>query len=87
MTEEDLVKVLKALGQEKRLRIVGVIGGEEWSVEGIGIATGIRQGLLSQHLRVLREAGVVDLRKSGKWSFYSVGRGVMVEVVERLGEL
>lgn len=50
-------------------------------------ATGLKQSLLSFHLRVLREAGVVRDRRVGRWGFYSIDDAAMRELAAGIGRL
>lgn len=62
----------KALADEKRLRILEILRGGEHCVCVLSEALGIRQSLLSFHLRTLREAGLVSDRRDGRWVHYSL---------------
>lgn len=48
---------------------------------------GLRQSLVSYHLRLLKEAGLVQEERRGRWSFYSLNRAVLHELVDWLGAL
>ncbi|NJD18994.1 MAG: metalloregulator ArsR/SmtB family transcription factor [Gemmatimonadetes bacterium] len=75
-----VLTLLSALADEKRLRIVEILRGGERCVCHIQPALDISQPLLSHHLRVLREAGLVRDRRQGRWIHYAL-------VPEVLGEL
>lgn len=60
---ETEVKILKALADETRITIVEFLNGEEKCVKDIVQITSKAQPTVSQHLRVLREAGVIKFRK------------------------
>jgi len=61
---ENEVKILKALADETRLTIVEVLkGGKEKCVYEIIPVTGKSQPTVSQHLKILREAGILKFRK------------------------
>jgi len=62
----------RALADEKRLRILEILREGELCVCVLTEALGIRQSLLSFHLRTLREAGLVSDRKDGRWVHYSL---------------
>ena len=71
MTANDTVgRQLRALGDETRMNIVACLGAEEWCVCELTESIGIPQPLLSFHLRVLKEAGLVSDRREGRWSYY-----------------
>lgn len=62
----------KALCDDTRLRIVELLADGERCVCDIQGPMGISQPLLSFHLKVLREAGVVSDRRAGRWAYYSL---------------
>jgi len=63
-------KVLKALGDPMRLRIVALLSHGELCVCHIEAALSLTQATASRHLAVLRNAGVVEPRRAGHWVFY-----------------
>ena len=63
---------LKALGNAKRLEIVGILRKGEKKVGDLEKIIGISQSALSQHLAVLRTAGIVSTRRSAQSVFYSL---------------
>ncbi len=69
---EQILKCLKALSEESRVRIVMLLGKQELSVcELMGVLR-ISQPLVSRHLSILKEAGLVKSRRDGKLHFFSV---------------
>ncbi len=69
---ERIAKFLKILADANRLRIISAIGNEECSVSGIMNDTGLPQTLVSFHLRVLREAGLVEAERKGAFIYYRI---------------
>ena len=70
----DLVKALKALSSEPRLKMLRLLKGRALCVNAITARLRMTQSAVSQHLRVLREAGLVRPEKRGYWMHYSVDR-------------
>ena len=70
MTDKAIAKVFKALGDETRLEIVRMLAGKERCVCAFLSAFNMTQPAVSNHLRVLREAGVVLDARDGRWIFY-----------------
>lgn len=66
--------LLRAIGHPLRIAILNVIRAEERSVGDIEAETAITQPGLSQHLGVLRKAGLVDTRRESKHVFYRPNR-------------
>lgn len=62
----------RALGDETRLRILEQLGTGERSVSDLVVLLDIGQSLMSHHLRILREAGLVIDRRDGRWIHYSI---------------
>ncbi|ODS36675.1 MAG: hypothetical protein A7316_02515 [Candidatus Altiarchaeales archaeon WOR_SM1_86-2] len=60
---ENEVKILKALADETRITIVEFLKGKEKCVYEIIPITGKSQPTVSQHLKILREAGILKFRK------------------------
>ncbi len=73
----------EVLADPVRRRILEVLGPGEVSAGGIGtvISTefGITQPAVSQHLKVLREAGLVTVRAAAAHRFYAVDRAALAE--------
>ncbi len=69
---QQLETVLKALGEPTRLKIVKLLSVRELCVCELEAVLGISQPRISQHLRVLKEAGIVNERKERQRSFYSL---------------
>lgn len=59
-------QLFKVLGSEARLGLLHLIGPEPRTVGALVELTGMSQPLASQHLRTLREAGLVTASRSGK---------------------
>jgi ArsR family transcriptional regulator len=70
----ELAKVLKALSDETRLRVVNLILERECCVCEVMQALGISQTRASRNLSLLCDAGLLERRKEGLWTLYSVNR-------------
>jgi ArsR family transcriptional regulator len=66
-----LLERLKALADETRLRIYGVLLRHELNVNEIVAVLGMGQSRVSRHLKILTDCGLLKCRKDGLWSFYS----------------
>jgi ArsR family transcriptional regulator, arsenate/arsenite/antimonite-responsive transcriptional repressor len=68
-----LAPVFKALGDPVRLRLISLIGGRqggEVCVCDLTAAFDLTQPTISHHLKVLREAGIIDSQRRGTWVYY-----------------
>ncbi len=68
----EAAQLFKVLGSESRLGLLRAIGQEPRTVGALSTATGLSQPLVSQHLRTLRQAGLVTASRSGKEITYRV---------------
>jgi ArsR family transcriptional regulator len=68
----DLVKAMKALSDETRLRILNLLLERECCVCEVMQALDISQTRASRNLSALYDAGFLRLRKDGLWSLYSI---------------
>lgn len=61
-----------ALGDQTRLSIMDLVGRDQQCVCDLQEALGIAPNLLSYHLRILREAGLVEASRRGRWVDYRI---------------
>lgn len=61
-----------ALADETRLRLLNVMRDREVNVNSFVEILGESQPKISRHLAFLRSAGVVEVRRDGKWIFYKI---------------
>ena len=80
----DLAKVFKALGDPVRLRLMSMIAsrgeGGEVCVCELTPAFDLSQPTISHHLKLLRQAGLIDCERRGTWVYYWVLPGVLDEL-------
>lgn len=70
---EDIAEGMRALGDPTRLKIVCLLqNNDEICVSGLQDALGCTRSALWHHLRVLREAGLIDCRREWKHVIYSL---------------
>jgi len=80
-----LAAQLKALADPARIAIVNRLAGtDELCVCVLTEGLGVSQPTVSHHLRVLREAGLVDMSKRGTWSFYRLRPDAVGEIARAL---
>lgn len=72
MALDNLLTLYKALSDETRLKILKLLEQGELCVCDIVSAFDTVQPKISFHLSILKEAGLIKDRKSGKWSYYSL---------------
>ncbi|OLP17516.1 transcriptional regulator [Leptolyngbya sp. 'hensonii'] len=69
---ELLANRFKALADPTRLQILAAICDQERNVQEICDRTGLHQGNVSKHLKLMKDAGVVACRREGVWRYYRV---------------
>ena len=76
----DLAGVFKALSDPTRVAIVNRLAADECCVCDLTAAFDLSQPTVSHHLRILRDAGLVEAERRGTWAFYRLSP----EAAERL---
>jgi DNA-binding transcriptional ArsR family regulator len=73
---EELAETFKALSDPTRLRLVRLLGGRKGPlcVNALAKMLGVTQSAVSQHLRVLRQAGLVHGERCGCFVHYELDR-------------
>jgi len=66
----DISRLLRALAVEMRLRILRLVTDRPLCVGALAVQLGITQGAVSQHLRILRDAGLVRAARRGMFIHY-----------------
>lgn len=85
--EEHIAALLSLIGKPARIQIIMVICEEAACVCHLEAALGLRQASISQHLMVLRKAGVVRTHREGRNIFYALTRPDLMDVLEKAGSI
>lgn len=80
----EAARLLKAIGNEKRLQVLCLLAEGERSVGEINALLDLSQSALSQHLAVLRSEGLVRARRDGQSIYYTLAPGPAAEVMRTL---
>jgi ArsR family transcriptional regulator len=72
---KSFIKVMKALSDPNRVRIIKLLQQKVLCVCEIQGLLGISQPGVSKHLRILEDAGLVDSYKDGLWVYYHLQEG------------
>jgi len=70
---EQFARIGKAVSSPKRLEIIDLLCQGEKTVETLARQAGLTVGNASAHLKALREARLVEVRKEGQHSYYRLG--------------
>ncbi|MET7290764.1 metalloregulator ArsR/SmtB family transcription factor [Streptomyces griseoloalbus] len=82
--DTDLIRVL---ADPLRLRIVTLLARETLCTTHLVEETGARQTNLSNHLKVLREAGVVETEPCGRYTYYKLRPDVIAQLAGQFADL
>ncbi|MFB6551677.1 ArsR/SmtB family transcription factor [Streptomyces sp. NPDC056405] len=82
--DTDLIRVL---ADPLRLQIVTLLAKETLCTTHLVEETGARQTNLSNHLRVLREAGIVETEPCGRYTYYKVRPDVIASLAGQFADL
>jgi len=75
-----------AVGDEVRLKMLQLLSRHEaLCVCELQQAFDVGQPTISHHLRVLREAGLVEVARRGTWAYYSLRRDALRALIAELG--
>ncbi|OEJ22011.1 transcriptional regulator [Streptomyces agglomeratus] len=86
MTSVD-TELIRVLADPLRLRIVTLLAHETLCATHLVEETGAKQTNLSNHLRVLREAGVVETEPCGRFTYYKLRPDVIAQLAGQFAEL
>jgi ArsR family transcriptional regulator len=80
----SFAEVAKALGHGRRLEILELLAQGERSVESLAGSVGLSVANASQHLRLMRQAGLLVSRREGKHIFYRLSDDAVLDAVAAL---
>lgn len=75
----DLVQLLKALGDENRVRIINLLKEGELCVGEIEHVLGMTQSNVSRHLIKLSSMKIITSGKKAQWVFYKIDERILKE--------
>lgn len=84
---KDTAELFKLLSVDKRIEIIEQLKKGAMSVNALAEALGITQSAVSQHLRVLKAAGLVKDERKGYWIYYSLNREALEKCRQRLNRV
>jgi len=84
---KEAAELFKILSVDKRIEIVEFLKKEPMSVNALADALKITQSAVSQHLRVLKGAGLVKDERRGYWIYYSLNRDALEKCRQRLNRV
>jgi DNA-binding transcriptional ArsR family regulator/YHS domain-containing protein len=80
-------ELLKALAHPRRLEIIQLLRDQEMCVTDIHSMLDLPQANISQHLMLMRDAGVVASRREGKQVYYKIAHSNFIEACDLVREI
>lgn len=89
LTVEETANILKLMGDKTRLSILRYVNVDECCVCELVELLNLSQPAISQHLRKLKDAKLINENRKGHWVFYSINRdhtaiGLIQEILNAL---
>ncbi|HII92211.1 MAG TPA: winged helix-turn-helix transcriptional regulator [Methanosarcina sp.] len=87
---KNMAEVLKALGDEKRLKIIKIFASnnnETFCVSDVANQLDISQPATSQHIKILKNIGILEENRRGFRVFYKINSDVLAEYRNDIDEL
>jgi DNA-binding transcriptional ArsR family regulator len=84
---KEAAELFKILSVDKRIEIIERLKKEAMSVNTLADTLGVTQSAISQHLRVLKAAGLVRDERRGYWIYYSLNRDAIEKCRQRLNRI
>jgi len=83
---DEVIRLFKALSDPTRVQILVHLADGHLCVGALAQRLGVTHSAVSQHLRILREAGLVDGDKRGYWVHYSLDREQIRTISAQVGK-
>ena len=84
---ESIGSLLQTISAPARLEILLLVGAGEACVCHIESRLGYRQAYISQHLMVMRQAGLIDSRRDGRYVFYRLLKPEILPLIQQAAEI
>ena len=82
-----MMVLLKAISDETRMKILTLLLKHNYCVQALASKLALTEATVSQHLKVLREAGLLTGKKRGYFMHYEVKRAVLHELAGKIDAL
>jgi len=83
---EQSIEILKALADVTRIKIITLLLSHDFCVGALAKRVGLTEAAISQHLQILRNAGLVNGEKRGYFTHYSVDRKVLKKTADKINK-
>ncbi len=82
--DEQLLTFFKAMADANRLKIVGLLSQQPYSVEQLAALLNLRPPTVSHHLKMMADAGLVSARAESYYNVYQLESGVLGQIARHL---
>jgi DNA-binding transcriptional ArsR family regulator len=83
----EIAELFKVLSVDSRIKIVEMLKEGPMTVNAIAEKLGITQSAVSQQLRILKSAGIVNHKREGYWVHYSLNEEALVECRDKIEKI
>jgi ArsR family transcriptional regulator len=84
---DQIVQIFKALGDETRLKILIILSRRRICAKGIARHLDISEAAVSQHLKVLKDAGIIVGEKVGYYVHYNIQEPILLEIIKFIEQM
>ena len=84
---ELISELLQTISAPARLEILLVLGNGEACVCNLESRLGYRQAYISQHLMAMRQAGLIEARREGKYVFYHLLKPEIMPLIQKAADV
>lgn len=84
---QSIVALFETVSPLARLEILLIIGAGEACVCHLEARLGYRQAYISQHLMALRQVGLLDSRREGKYIFYRLAKPEILDLLQEAARI
>lgn len=84
---EEKVKIIHLITEPTRFRLLELLSERHYCVRVLAIRLGITESAVSQHLRILKKYGIVDSRRIGYQTHYTVNSTLIADALNELKQL
>ncbi len=86
MNWKDGYLIFKGFADPQRMKIIELLRDKEECNCNLSEALGMPLSTLAHHMKVLTASGVVDARKCGKWTYYSLNKDQIILATKLINE-
>ena len=79
---ESQLTMFKALANQHRIRILEALRDGELCACELQVVLDAPQSTVASHLRELKDAGLVNTRRQGKWTYYRIGDTAVLQLLD-----